>query len=375
MQVYLDNAATTPLNEQVIEEMCRVMREVYGNPSSVHQHGNKAKAVLDESRRKIAALIGCQPSEIYFTSGGTEADNTAIRATIRDYQLTHVVSSTLEHHAVLHTLEHLEKQGKITLQFVKLLPNGHIDLNDLELLLSQNPKTLVTLMHGNNEIGNLLNLNAVSQICQTYKAIFHCDTVQTMGHYTHDLSQTPVDFVVGAAHKFNGPKGVGFLFKRKSININGLIFGGSQERGIRSGTENLYGIVGMAKALELAYADMAEKSVYVEGLKHYMIGRLQTEIAGIRFNGDAQGESLYTVLSVSFPKLEGSDMLLGSLSLLHNISASGGSACSAGANVGSHVLRALNANDLPTIRFSFGKQNTKQEIDYVIDCLKMELDN
>jgi cysteine desulfurase len=369
-RIYLDNAATSPMFPEVIDLMAETMREVYGNPSSAHAHGRKAKNLLEEARGTIARLLNCQPGEIIFTSGGTEADNMVLRGTIKNQGIKHIITSPLEHHAVLHTAEDLHKQGEVELHLVKLTDEGHIDLEDLERLLSMHSNVLVSLMHANNEIGNLLSIKKVGELAHKYNALFHSDTVQTMGQFSFDLSQGYIDFAVGAAHKFNGPKGVGFLYSSKKHRPAPLITGGAQERELRSGTENLHSIVGMAKALELSMAGMEAKRAHVQELKTTMIELLRNEIPGVEFNGDAEGHSNPAVLSVSFPPSETGEMLLFNLDI-SGISASGGSACSAGANVGSHVIAALHPNsDRTTVRFSFGKQNTVDEIKKTVETLR-----
>ncbi|WP_262245617.1 cysteine desulfurase family protein [Parapedobacter soli] len=371
MQVYLDNAATTPLDPQVIAAMVEVMEGNYGNPSSIHAHGRRAKTIVEKARKTVAGLLNVSPAEIFFTSGGTEADNTAIVRGIIDHGITHAITSPLEHHAVLHTLEELEKNGTIRLSLLSVDTNGNVDLRQLEQLLKENPRSLVSLMHANNEIGTITDIEYVSALCKQYQALYHSDTVQTMGHYVHDLNKLQIDFVTGAAHKFHGPKGVGFLYVNHHTKINPFIYGGAQERNMRGGTENVYGIVGLAKALELCYTHMDEHRQYIQGLKDYMIGRLKTHIPDVRFNGDITPDnSLYTVLNVSFPCTDLGDMLLFNLDI-SGISASGGSACSSGSDIGSHVLHAIQADTgRPSVRFSFSKINTKAEIDFVVSKLR-----
>jgi cysteine desulfurase len=371
MHIYLDNAATTPLDPEVIEVMVETMQTEFGNPSSIHAHGRQAKTIVEKARKTIANLLHASPAEIFFTSGGTEADNMAIVRSIEAYGITHAITSPIEHHAVLHTLEELAKTGKIQLDLLRLDAQGNIDLNQLEELLAKNPRTMVSIMHANNELGNLTDIKRVSEICQQYQAIFHSDTVQTMGHYPHNLSELKIDFITGAGHKFHGPKGVGFLYINGNNKIKPLIYGGAQERNMRGGTENVYGIVGLAKALEIAYRDMEEHQTYIQGLKNYMIDALKAAIPTIEFNGNIEvAHSLYTVLNVSLPCTDMSDMLLFNLDI-SGISASGGSACSSGSDIGSHVLRGINANpDRPSVRFSFSKKNTKEEIDIVVAKLK-----
>jgi cysteine desulfurase len=371
MKVYLDNAATTRLDPEVMEVMIPVMAEHYGNPSSIHANGRAARSLIERARKNVAGILNAAPAEIFFTSGGTEADNTAIRSSIETLGLKHAITSRIEHHAVLHTLEHLQKTGQIQLSFVDLDTSGVVDLGHLEQLLKTNPRSLVSLMHGNNEIGNLLNLHDAGEICKAYDAVFHCDTVQTMGHYRHDLQQLTTDFVVGAAHKFHGPKGVGFLYIRPGKKIFPFLHGGAQERNMRGGTENVYGIVGLSKALEIAYRDMDSHRSHIERLKSRMISGLTEAIPGLRFNGLSADldKSLYTVLNVSLPPSDISDMLLFNLDIA-GISASGGSACSSGTDIGSHVLNELQIeSDRANVRFSFGKYNTEEEVDYTIRTL------
>jgi cysteine desulfurase len=370
-RIYFDNAATTPLDPQVLEAMMPYLTEKFGNPSSIYSYGRESRLAIENSRKSVAKILNAHPAEIFFTSGGTESSNTAITAAVRDLGCTHIITSPLEHHATLHTVEHLHKRGEASLSFVNLLPNGHIDLEDLEQKLAASAeKTVVTLMHANNEIGNILDIHAVGELCKLYGAIFHSDTVQTVGHFPFDLRNTPVHFITGAGHKFHGPKGVGLLYINENVRINPYIHGGSQERNMRAGTENVYGVVGFAKALELATAGYEADSAYIKGLKVYMMEQLKKQMKGISFNGDPLGRSLYTVLSVSFPKTEKSEMLLFNLDI-HHICASGGSACTSGAEQGSHVIRAINNNpNQVTVRFSFCKQNTKEEIDAVVKQLK-----
>ena len=370
-RIFLDNAATTRLDPEVLEAMLPLLTEHYGNPSSIHGHGRVARTFLEKSRKKVAEILHASPSEIFFTSGGTEADNTAILCSIETFGLTHAITSPLEHHAVLHTLEHLQKLGKTKLSLVQNDPKGHIDLANLETLLRTNPRSIVSLMHGNNEIGNLIDLHAVGDLCAQYNAIFHSDTVQTMGHFVHDTQRLKTHFLVGSAHKFHGPKGVGFLYMKGGTKINPFMHGGAQERNMRGGTENISGIVGLTKSLEISYRDMAAHTQHIRGLKSQMIAQLTDRIEGVRFNGDSANVegSLYTVLNVSLPPSDLNDMLLFNLDIA-KISASGGSACSSGTNIGSHVLNALNVDsERANVRFSFGKYNTAAEIDYTVHTL------
>jgi len=371
MNVYFDNAATTPIHPDVIEAMLPVFSQQFGNPSSIHAYGREVRATIEVARKKVAQMLNASPSEIFFTSGGTEADNMSLRCSVQDLGVEHVITSELEHHAVLHTLEDMAERGQIRLNLVKVDSAGHVDLNDLERLLQTEGKALVSLMHANNEIGTMISLEEVGGLCRKYNALFQSDTVQTMGHYRHDLATLPVDFITGAAHKFHGPKGVGFLYIRNGVRIKPYITGGSQERNMRGGTENVYGIVGLSKALEIAYKDMDDDMSHVRGLKSRMVARLKEEVSGVEFNGDISDEgSLYTVLNVSFPPCDHAEMLLFNLDIA-GIACSAGSACTSGSNAGSHVLRAIGASpDRPAIRFSFSRFNTEAEVDYVVEKVR-----
>ncbi|THU40012.1 cysteine desulfurase [Niastella caeni] len=370
-RIYFDNAATTALDPHVLEAMMPYFTDKFGNPSSIYSYGRESRLAIENARKTVAKILNAHPAEIFFTSGGTESSNTAISAAIRDLGCRHIITSPIEHHATSHTVDHLYHHGEAALSFVKLLPNGHIDMEDLEhLLANSHEKTLVTLMHANNEIGNMLDIHAVGNLCKMYGAIFHSDTVQTVGHFPFDLRNTPVHFITGAGHKFHGPKGVGMLYINENVKIKPYIHGGSQERNMRAGTENLYGIVGFAKALELATEQYETQSSYIRELKIYMMEQVKKQVRHVSFNGDPLGCSLYTVLSVSFPKTEKSEMILFNLDM-NNICASGGSACTSGADQGSHVIRAINNNpNQVTVRFSFSKHNTKEEIDFVVEKLK-----
>jgi cysteine desulfurase len=371
MRVYLDNAATTPLDKEVFDTMAPYMLEHFGNPSSIHSHGREVRAAIEKARKTVAGLLNTSPAEIRFTSGGTEADNTAILCTVQSLGIKHAISSKLEHHAVLHSMHVLEKKHDVEVNYLRYNERGVLDLDHLEELLLSKPRTLVSIMHANNEVGNLNDIEAIGELCRKYNAIFHSDTVQTMGHYRHDLQKLGANFIVGSAHKFHGPKGVGFLYTDANIQVQPLIYGGAQERNTRGGTENVYGIIGLAKALEIAYSNMEEHQHHIQNLKDRMIFKLKEQIDGITFNGlsaDAD-RSLYTVLSVSLPPSDITEMLLFSLDI-NKISASGGSACSSGANAGSHVLQALSvAPDRGNVRFSFSKYNTPEEVDYVAEKL------
>ncbi len=370
-RIYFDNAATTALDKEVLDAMLPYMTTHFGNPSSIYSYGRESRLAIESARKTVARLLNAHPGEIFFTSGGTESNNTAILSAIRDLGCKHIISSPIEHHAILHTVEHYDHAGEITSSYVKLLHGGHVDLADLEAqLASHKERCLVTLMHANNEIGNMLDIDAAGKLCKKHNAIFHSDCVQTVGHYPLDLRKTPVHFISAAGHKFHGPKGVGILYINDNVKIKPFIFGGAQERNMRAGTENLYGIVGFAKALELAMKNYETDSIYIQSLKTYMIGQLKQNINGVQFNGDQEGNCLYTVLSAAFPKTEKSEMILFNLDINH-ICVSGGSACSSGADIGSHVIQVVNNNpNLVTVRFSFSKHNTQDEVDLVVEKLK-----
>jgi cysteine desulfurase len=370
-RIYFDNAATTELDKTVLEAMLPYMTTHFGNPSSIYSYGRESRLAIETARKTVARLLNAHPGEIFFTSGGTESNNTAVLSSIRDLGCTHIITSPIEHHAILHTVEHYGCRDEVTSSFVKLLPGGHVNLEDLEeQLRTTEARCLVTLMHANNEIGNMLDIDAVGNLCKKYNAIFHSDCVQTVGHFPLDLRKTPVHFISGAGHKFHGPKGVGILYVNDNVKIKPFIFGGGQERNMRAGTENLYGIVGFAKALELAMENYEKDSTYIRSVRDYMADELRKHIPGIEFNGDHEGRSLYTVLSVAFPKTEKSEMILFNLDINH-ICVSGGSACSSGADIGSHVIKTVNNNpNQVTVRFSFSRHNTKEEVDKVVAKLK-----
>jgi cysteine desulfurase len=373
MNVYLDNAATTPVLPEVAQAMLPYLTEFFGNPSSSHAFGRKTKSALEQARRTIAKLLNCSPAEIFFTSGGTEADNLAMHAAIHDLGCKHIITSAVEHSAVIKTAEIMSKQEGVKLSLVKLDNKGEIDLGDLERLLATNEKSFVSLMHGNNEIANLLPLEVVSALCEKYGAVLHSDTVQTMGHYRFDLQKLPIHFLNASAHKFHGPKGVGFIYINKKVKINPEITGGGQERGVRGGTENISGIVGMAKALEISFAEIEEHMNHISELKQYMAAQLELSVPGVVFNGNSRNEnSLYTVLSTTMPPTDNSDMLLFLLDL-EGVACSGGSACSSGATKGSHVLDAIGAlrPGQASIRFSFSRLNTVSEIDFALEKIKL----
>ena len=372
MKVYLDNAATTPIDKEVIDVMIPILQEGFGNPSSIHSFGRVSRSIIEKARKNVSKHLNCTPGEIFFTSGGTEADNMAIRCGMVDLGINHAITSIVEHHAVGHTLEDMASKGLIKLSYVDLDEKGNVLLSHLEELLKANKRSFVSLMHANNEIGNLLDIHAVGELCKTYNAIFHSDTVQTMAHYTFDVKKLFIHFITGAAHKFHGPKGNGFLYINTDIKIKPFISGGGQERNMRAGTENIYGIAGLSKAMDVSYRDLEKHRAHIEMLKQYMINGLKDAIPGVEFNGESDNleKSLYTVLNVLFPQTEIGEMLFYNLDIM-GIASSGGSACSSGSNLGSHVLRAIGIDmSRPSLRFSFSKYNTIEEIDYTLNQLK-----
>ncbi|AEL24861.1 cysteine desulfurase family protein [Cyclobacterium marinum] len=370
--LYFDNAATTSIDERVLEEMLPFLKHNFGNPSSVHSHGRDARAALEKARKKISGLLNVSPGEIIFTSGGTEADNMAICGAIATYNIKHIITSPIEHHAVLHVAEQLAKKQNLKLSLLECDNQGRLNMEQLAMLLENEPNSLVSLMHGNNEIGNLNDIKKIAALCEQHSSYFHSDTVQTMGHYPIDLKTLPIHSLSGSAHKFHGPKGVGFIYINKNKKIDPFIFGGGQERSFRGGTENVAGIIALAKALELAYENQTAHAEEILGIKTYFKNQIIKAIPEVTFNGLSGNldESLYTVLNVSFPPSESNEgMLLFHLDL-NGISVSGGSACSSGAQLGSHVLNALGTNpQRENVRFSFSRFNTKAEVDRVVKTL------
>jgi len=366
-RIYLDHAATTPIDPEVVDIMADTMRTFPGNPSSIHREGRTARARIEEARKDIAGLLNASIGEIFFTSCGTESNNMALKCAVRDLGVQRIISTRTEHHAVLHTVQRLEEEG-VEIIYVDQATNGQVDLQHLEELLAQpdSSKTLVSLMHANNEIGTMLPLEQVANLCAGKDALFHTDTVQTMGYFPIDLDQTPISFLTGSAHKFYGPKGVGFVYINGDNQIKPFIDGGAQERNMRGGTENLYGIVGMAAALKKKMEQRQAQEEHIRSLRNHLAKGLQERISGIAFNGDLFGESHYKILSVSFPASAKTDMLLLNYDI-EGISVSGGSACSSGADAGSHVLDALKPGDpATTIRFSFSHHNTIEEVERVL---------
>ncbi len=380
-KVYFDNAATTQLRSEVIHCITEALKNEYGNPSSTHSYGRSSKSLLENCRKQIASYLNVSAAEIIFTSGGTEADNLVINSCVRDLGVTRIISSKIEHHAVLHTIQELEKTNGIKIDYVNIKRDGQIDYSHLEeLLLGSTPKTLVSLMHVNNEVGTILDLKRVAELCKENNTLFHSDTVQSVGHYKLDFSDIPIDFAAVAAHKFHGPKGAGFAFIRKTNRVQPLIFGGEQERGLRAGTEAVHTIVGMAEALKISYNNLDQEKAYITDLKAYFKSEILKAIPEVKFNGccDDDAKSTYTVLNICLPiPPEKSPLLLFQLDL-NGIACSKGSACQSGSSTGSHVLNEiLSDEDLqkPSIRFSFSIFNKKDEIDYVVKFLKDFIQN
>ena len=376
MNVYFDNAATTPISKKVLDKMIPYMEDGFGNPSSIHKRGREIKSVIEKSRSKVADILSCEPGEIFFTSGGTEADNMFIINTVLEKKIDTVITSKVEHHAVLHCCDYLNKTQNINIKYVSINDNGEVDLDDLEKITSNNKNSLVSLMHGNNEIGNINDLKTISKICEKNNVVFHSDTVQTVGHYAIDLNKINIQGIVGSAHKFHGPKGIGFLYLNNKHKISPFIHGGAQERNMRGGTENVYGIVGLSEALTLAYENMATHKEKIIALKSHMIESLKQKVKGVKFNGLSSDldNSLYTVLNASIPNVDDQQMFLFNLDI-NNIAASAGSACSSGSDSGSHVLKEIKTEEgFVNVRFSFSKYNSIEEVDYVINKI-MEITN
>ncbi len=369
MNVYFDNAATTPISKKVLDKMIPYMEDGFGNPSSIHKRGREIKSVIEKSRSKVADILSCEPGEIFFTSGGTEADNMFIINTVLEKKIDAIITSKVEHHAVLHCCDYLNKTQNINIKYVSINDNGEVDLDDLEKITSKNKNSLVSLMHGNNEIGNINDLKTISKICEKNNVVFHSDTVQTVGHYAIDLNKINIQGIVGSAHKFHGPKGIGFLYLNNKHKISPFIHGGAQERNMRGGTENVYGIVGLSEALTLAYENMATHKEKIIALKSHMIESLKQKVKGVKFNGLSSDldNSLYTVLNASIPNVDDQQMFLFNLDI-NNIAASAGSACSSGSDSGSHVLKEIKTEEgFVNVRFSFSKYNSIEEVDYVIN--------
>lgn len=375
-KVYFDSAATTQLRSEVIHCMSEVLKTEYGNPSSTHSYGRSSKSLLETARKEIAGFLNVSASEIIFTAGGTEADNLALQSAVLNLGVKRIITSKIEHHAVLHTIEILENRYNVNVEYVGLTSSGCVDYADLERLLSSSSeKTLVSLMHVNNEVGTMIDLKRVALLCKDYDALFHSDMVQSVGHFKLDFEDIPIDFAAVSAHKFHGPKGIGFAFVRKNSGLQPLIFGGEQERGLRAGTEAVYAIAGMAEALRISYQNLDKEKAYITGIKEYFIQKLKDKIPGVHFNGgceDSEG-STYTLINVCLPISEEKAMMLLFQLDLKGIACSKGSACQSGSNMGSHVLaQLLPSEDLkkPSVRFSFSSFNTLEEVDYVIDVLK-----
>ncbi|MCF6182190.1 cysteine desulfurase family protein [Lutibacter sp.] len=371
--IYLDNAATTPMLPEVIESVTAVMKSTYGNPSSTHQIGRKSRALVENARKSIANLLNASSSELFFTAGGSEADNLILHNAVTNLEVKTIISSKIEHHAIIHTIEHLKEKYNIEVKWVNLTSKGSIDYNHLEELLENTlTKTLVSLMYVNNEIGNILDLKKVSNFCIKNKVLFHSDTVQGIAHFDIDVVKTPIDFFTASAHKFHGPKGVGYAYIKKGFGVQPLLFGGEQEKGARAGTENIHSIYGMQKAMEIACKNLEEEAKSIQAIKSYFITSLKSNFEGIKFNGlsESETESSYIILNVRFSKAY--PMLLFNLDL-KGIAVSGGSACQSGSSKGSHVLHEIleEKETLKTsVRFSFSKFTSKTDIDYVISILK-----
>ncbi|PBJ12413.1 cysteine desulfurase family protein [Flavobacterium sp. ACN6] len=370
-KVYLDNASTTAIRPEVIQEMTKIMAEDFGNPSSTHSFGRNGKTILELSRKSIAKHLNCTAQEIIFTSGGTEADNWILRSAVEDLKIERIITSKIEHHAVLYPVLALQEEYNIQIDYVNINPDGSIDLTHLSNLLSDEKKTLVSLMHVNNETGTILDLDRVSVICKQYNTLFHSDTVQSIGKTEIDLQKTSVDFILASAHKFHGPKGIGFAFIRKNSGLQPLLFGGEQEKGLRAGTEAVHQIAGMAKALSISYEKLEEERAYILDLKKYLISQLEIHFPDFRINGKKEG--FYNIINIILPfSSDKTSMLLFSLDM-KGIAVSRGSACQSGSIKPSHVLKEMLSEEdlkLPNLRISFSHYNTKEDIDWLIESLE-----
>ena len=372
--VYLDNAATTKLRDEVVDAMTESLKNNFGNASSSHSYGRSSKSLIESCRKKIASFFKVSAAEIIFTSGGTEADNLVLLSAVRDLDVQHIISTKIEHHAVLHTIQFLQAIYNIEVSYLDLDAHGNINFDQLEQLLQSDKKLLVSLMYINNEIGNILDIKRVADICKANNALFHSDTVQSVGHYPLDLTEIPLDFMAASAHKFHGPKGVGFCFIRKNSGLQPILIGGEQERGLRAGTESIHNIVGMTKALELAYQNLESEMQYIQELKSYFIEQL-SHIEGVTFNGDSvkPDKSTYTIVNVQFPLISSKAEMMQFQLDLRGVACSKGSACQSGSNRVSHVLAEIQSAEMlkkPSIRFSFSIFNTKEDIDYTVNAIK-----
>ncbi len=370
MNIYLDNAATTPLDKEVLDSMIPFMTENFGNPSSIHAHGRKVRSAIEDARKIVATHLNASAGEIFFTSSATEANNMALKGSVDDLGVTRIISSEMEHHCVLHTLEYLEDHNGVKIEYLKLDKEGNIDLNQLEKLLEDKSETtLVTLMHANNEIGTMIDFAKVSELCKAHKAYFHSDTVQTVGKFAIDVQANPVCFLSGSAHKFYGPKGVGFIYINGDNKVKPRLFGGGQERNMRAGTENAYGIVGLGKALDLAYQNLEERKAHIISVRERFKKGLNGALEDVEFLGNQEDHCNYAVLNVSLPKTVKSEMIAFNLDIA-GVSASTGSACSSGAVHDSHVLAAIDSDpNRKSVRFSFSHHNTEAQIDKTIQAL------
>ena len=371
--IYLDNAATTKVRDEVVDTMTTIIKNEYGNPSSTHSYGRSSKSLIELSRKEISEVLNVKSSEIIFTSGGTEGDNMIIRNCVNNLGVTHIITTKIEHHAVTHTIDDLVCSNNIKVSFVKLSKLGDVDLEDLENILKTNDqKSLVSLMHINNEIGNITDIKAVSKICKKYNSLFHSDTVQSVGHYDLDFEEIKVDFFVASAHKFHGPKGVGFAFIRQNTNLGSYITGGMQEKGLRAGTEAVHNIVGMSEALKFSVKNMTSEKKYITDIKSYFISEIKKKIKGVKFNGACEdfNKSTYTLVNVLLPvKRETGGLFMFKLDM-KGIACSKGSACQSGSDSGSHVLKHIqnkDDNEKVSLRFSFSLYNSKEEIDFVVN--------
>jgi cysteine desulfurase len=375
-KIYFDNAATTQIDSAVVDRIQNIMLNNYGNPNSTHSYGRSARTLIEKARKTVATQFKASPSEIYFTSCGTESDNMVLISAVRDLRVKRIITSKIEHKAVLNVVKYLAETESIEIKYVDVLKNGLIDYNHLEILLKESSlKTLVSLMHINNEIGSKLDLIRVGKMCADNNALFHSDTVQSIGKYDFDLSELKIDFIVGSAHKFHGPKGIGFVYINKNLKLNPFVIGGNQERGMRAGTESVHNICGLETAFIDSYQNIITNNKHIQNLKTEFINQIKKLIPSIKFNGSCENNLLSSpsIINVCLPISKEKSVLLEFNLDMKGIACSRGSACQSGSQSGSHVLNSILSKedlDKPSLRFSFSKYNSSEEVNRVVSVLK-----
>ncbi|RZP07358.1 MAG: cysteine desulfurase [Flavobacteriales bacterium] len=375
-KIYFDNAATTQIDSAVVDRIQNIMLNNYGNPNSTHSYGRSARTLIEKARKTVSTQFKASPSEIYFTSCGTESDNMVLISAVRDLRVKRIITSKIEHKAVLNVVKYLTETESIEIKYVDVLNNGLIDYNHLEILLKESShKTLVSLMHINNEIGSKLDLIRVGKMCEDNNALFHSDTVQSIGKYDFDLSKLNIDFIVGSAHKFHGPKGIGFVYINKNLKLNPFVIGGNQERGMRAGTESVHNICGLETAFIESYQNIITNNKHIQNLKTEFINQIKKLIPSIKFNGSCENNLLSSpsIINVCLPISKEKSVLLEFNLDMKGIACSRGSACQSGSQSGSHVLNSILSKedlDKPSLRFSFSKYNSSEEVVRVVSVLK-----